>query len=86
MTRPSLPVLKSVTMNTGITWDILAAEQTYVITYKNRPVSIRVDQPMNIRSGYKYKKMSYTNLRVAENQRDKLNEIFDTEDFAVVWI
>ena len=86
MTRPSLPVLKSVTQSDGITWDILAAEQTYVITYKNRPISIRVDQPMNIRSGYKYKKLSYITLAVAENQRDKLNKIFNCDDFSVLWI
>jgi hypothetical protein len=86
MTRPSLPVIKSVTRNDGITWDILAAEQTYVIVYKNRPISIRVDQPMNARSGFKYKKMSYTSLAAAENQRDKLNKIYDCDDFSVLWI
>ena len=86
MSRVSLPVIKSVTQNSGITWDILAAEQTYVIVYKNRPISIRVDQPMNARSGYKYKKISYTNLSAAENQRDRLNKIYDCDDFTVLWI
>lgn len=86
MTRPSQPVLKSATMSSGITWDVLAAEQTYVIVYKNRPISIRVDQPMNAKSGYKYKKLSYTNLASAENQCQRLNQVFDTQDFSVLWI
>jgi len=86
MTRPSQPRIRSVITEDGITWDILAAEQTYVIVYKNRPISIRVDQPMNLRSGFKYKKMSYTNLATAENQCKKLNRIFDCADFTVKWI
>lgn len=70
--------------NDGSTWDILQAESHYIITYKGRPVGIRVSSIMSMEQGFRYKKLSYTGLGSALAQVKRLNHRFKCQDFDVM--
>jgi len=66
----------------GKRWEILEAEYTYIVTYKNEPINIKVSDIMMART--KYKKLSYTNLGNALRQVKFLNHKFKCEDFSLI--
>lgn len=82
MARPEPQVLQTYYPEDGSIWDILQADSYFVITYKGRPCGIR--QHKRLKVGFKYSKLSYTNLGNAEAQCRKLNQRFMTTAFAVV--
>lgn len=83
MARTSAPVIYSQTFDDGMTWEILGADATYVITYKNQPIGIRVTN-IFARDVIRYKKMTYTNLGNAIAQVKQLNQRFNCEDFGII--
>lgn len=84
MARPPSQVIISREFPDGRRWELLEAEYTYIITYKNEPVNIKVTSVMS--SSTVYKKLSYTNLGNALRQVKHLNRKFDCEDFALIKI
>jgi len=82
MSRPEPQIIHIAELDDGSTWDILQADSYFVITYLGQPCGIR--QHKRLKSGFKYMKLSYTNLGNAEAQCRKLNQRFKTNDFAVV--
>lgn len=70
----------------GSTWDVISAESYYVITYKLRPCGVRQHVNTMTTAGFKYQKLSYTNLGNAEAQARRLNHKFQTEDFDVMQV
>lgn len=86
MARPEPEIILSKDIGDGSTWQILAADSSFIILYKGQPVSIRVEQygPMGIH--YKYKKLTYTNIGNARAQVRLLNHRFQCEDFTLVEI
>lgn len=82
MARPKARVIADREFMDGKRWEILAAEYTYIITYRNEPVNIRIVDVMT--TAVKYKKLSYTNIGNAIGQVKYLNHKFATEDFSLI--
>jgi hypothetical protein len=81
MARPQPIVIKSIQADDGSTWDILQATTNYVITYKDQPCSIRQHVHTINTQGFKYQKLSYTNLGSVKAQVRRLNLRFNCRDF-----
>lgn len=84
MARPSPRILNQIELRDGTVWDITAADAQYVITYKDRPCGVRQHINTLNTQGYKYQKLSYTNLGNALAQVKRLNDKFNTLDFNVM--
>jgi len=82
MARPEPEILKTYELECGTVWDVLYSDSLFIITYQGRPCGIR--QHKRLTHGYKYSKLSYTNLGNAEAQCRKMNARFNTTDFAVL--
>ena len=81
MARPQPIVIKSIQADDESTWDILQATTNYVITYKDQPCSIRQHVHTLNTQGFKYQKLSYTNLGSVIAQVRRLNLRFKCLDF-----
>jgi len=84
MARPSPTIIKTTVTDQGTAYDLLAAEDCYVIVYKREPINIRIQHASLGPQRRKYMKLSYTNEGSARRQVRKLNKLFDCEDFAFV--
>lgn len=84
MARPSARVIDQREFMDGTCWQILEAEYSYIITYRDRPVGIRVYSIMRGRQVVKYKKLTFTNLGNARRQVEVLNHKFKCRDFALI--
>ena len=82
MTRPSAPVLLTDLDATGKT-DILSAPALWCLKYKSRHFTERRIYQTDRKEIVKYIKTTYTNPAHAYHHRDKLNSLFDCEDFSV---
>lgn len=82
MSRPEPTIILSQTdPATGENWQVLAAEHSYIITYKGQPINLRTEQTLLGWNQRKYKKTGYSNLGTCLAQVRRLNEIFNCEDF-----
>jgi len=86
MARPGAEVKHSIEVGDGTTWEILAADRYYAITYQQQPISIRISRGSMTGNGFIYKKMTYTNLGSARLQCQRLNHRFKCADFEVMMI
>ena len=84
MARPGPNILKTIELGDGSTWDITHADSQYVITYQGKPCGVRQHINTLTIQGFKYQKLSYTNLGNALAQVKRLNHKFNTEDFDVM--
>ena len=81
MARPGPTILLTTELEDGSIWDILQATTNYVITYKDQPCSIRQHVHTINTQGFKYQKLSYTNLGSVIAQVRRLNLRFKCLDF-----
>ena len=84
MARPGPTILLTTELEDGSIWDILQATTNYVITYKDQPCSIRQHVHTINTQGFKYQKLSYTNLGNAIAQVRRLNHKLQTNEFDVM--
>jgi hypothetical protein len=85
MSRPKPTILlEAVNKSTYKAEQILAAEAIYSVFYKGQPINLRTLNKLVSYPGPKYKKVSFSNSGHAFNLRDRLNNIFQTDDFSVV--
>ena len=84
MSRPKPQLLKTVELGDGSTWDIIQADCQYVITYQGRPCGVRQHVNTMTIQGFKYQKLSYTNLGNAIAQVRRLNHKLQTNEFDVM--
>lgn len=84
MARPGPTIITSIETSDGTTWDILQADSQYVITYQGQPCGVRQHIHTMNTQGYKYQKLSYTNLGNAMAQVNRLNHKFNTDKFDVM--
>jgi hypothetical protein len=84
MARPKPTILLTKELSDSTIWDIMSAESYYVVTYKNRPCGVRQHVNTMTTQGFKYQKLSYTNLGNALAQVRRLNHKFNCEDFDVM--
>lgn len=81
MARPKPEIIKSQEQHNGDVWQILEAEDTYVITYKGKCVSVRVEKLNMNTTSYSYKRMSYSELGTVLSQVRRYNKMFNCKDF-----
>lgn len=84
MSRPKPKVLLEVTnKKTYKTEQILEADAIWAVFYQDKPINLKTSSLMVQQLGPKYKKISFSNSGHAFNLAEKLNKMFNTQDFAV---
>ena len=85
MSRPKHEILlESINKQTYKAEQILSADAIYSVFYKNKPINLRVLNKLVSYPGPKYKKVSFSNSGHAFNLAERMNKLFDTEDFQVI--
>jgi hypothetical protein len=84
MSRPKPTVLLELTnKKTYKTEQVLEADAIWAVFYKDQPVNLKTTSLIAQQIGPKYKKVSFSNSGHAINLAEKLNKMFNCEDFAV---
>ena len=84
MSRPKPTViLESIDKKTYKSDQVLAADAIWAVFYKGQPFNLKTSNIVTNYPGPKYKKVSFSNPGHAHNLAKKLNDTFNTEDFAV---
>jgi hypothetical protein len=84
MSRPKPTVLLEVTNKKNYrTEQILEADAIWAVFYKDQPINIRITSLVVQHLGSKYKKVSFSNSGHALNLAEKLNKLFNCNDFSV---
>ena len=81
MARPKPDILIE-NQDNGLLVQILKAKHIYAVYYQENPINLRTINKLG-RSGLKYKKVSFSNSGHAHNLAERLNKLFDTNDFEV---
>ena len=84
MSRPKPKVLLEVTnKKTFKTEQVLEAEAIWAVFYKDEPVNLKTVSLVAEQLGPKYKKVSFSNSGHAYNLAEKLNKLYNCNDFSV---
>jgi len=84
MSRPKPKVLLEITnKKTYKTEQVLDAEAIWAVFYQDKPINLKTGSIVAHDIGPKYKKVSFSNAGHAHNLAEKLNKLFNTEDFSV---
>ena len=65
---------------------ILAADAIYAVFHEGKPINLRSLNSLVNFPGPKYKKVSFSNPGHAFNLAQRLNNMFDSQDFSVVML
>ena len=84
MSRPKPTVLLEITNKTTYkTEQVLEADAIWAVFYKDKPVNLKTSTILAAEVGPKYKKVSFSNSGHAFNLSEKLNKLFNCQDFSV---
>ena len=84
MSRPKPNILLEVTSKkTYKTEQVLEAEAIWAVFYQDKPINLKNSSMVGPQLGPKYKKVSFSNSGHAFNLAEKLNKLFNTENFSV---
>ena len=84
MSRPRPNVLLEITnKKTYKTEQVLEAEAIWAVFYKDKPINLKTSSLVVQQLGPKYKKVSFSNSGHAINLAEKLNKMFNSNDFSV---
>lgn len=84
MSRPKPNVLLELTNKKSYkTEQVLEAEAIWAVFYDGKPINLKTGSVISQQSGPKYRKVSFSNAGHAHNLAEKLNKLFNTENFAV---
>ena len=84
MSRPKPKILLELTnKKTYKTEQVLEAEAIWAVFHKGKPVNLKTSSLIAQQLGPKYKKVSFSNAGHAINLAEKLNKMFNTQDFSV---
>lgn len=84
MSRPKPKVLLEITNKKNYkTEQVLEADAIWAVFYKGQPVNLKTTSVVAQQLGPKYKKVSFSNSGHAFNLAEKLNKLFNCQDFAV---
>lgn len=85
MSRPKPKILlEHINKKTYRSEQILNAEAIWAVFYKDKPFNLKSLNSLTNYPGPKYKKTSFSNPGHAHNLANKLNNMFNCEDFSVV--
>lgn len=84
VSRPKPNVLLEITnKKTYKTEQVLEADAIWAVFYKGKPVNLKTSSIVAQQVGPKYKKNSFSNSGHAFNLAEKLNKLYNCDDFAV---
>jgi len=85
MSRPKPEILlEAVNKRTYKAEQVLVADAIYSVFYQGKPINLRIIHTLINYPGPKYKKVSFSNPGHAFNLAERLNKIFQTNEFVVV--
>lgn len=84
MSRPKPKILLEITNKKNYkTEQVLEADAIWAVFYKDRPINLKTSSVVAHQLGPKYKKISFANSGHAFNLAEKLNKMFNCNDFSV---
>ena len=84
MSRPKPKILLEITnKKTYKTEQVLEADAIWAVFYKDKPINLKTTSIVVHQLGPKYKKISFSNSGHAFNLAEKLNKLFNCNDFSV---
>ena len=84
MSRPKPNVLLEITnKKTYKTEQVLEADAIWAVFYQDKPINLKTSSLVVQHLGPKYKKVSFSNSGHAINLAEKLNKIFNSNEFSV---
>ena len=84
MSRPKPKVLlEALNKRTYKAEQVLEAEAIYTVFYRGNPINLRTLNTLISYPGPKYKKVSFSNRAHCVRLAQRLNKIFDVDDFTV---
>jgi hypothetical protein len=84
MSRPKPNVLLEITnKKTYKTEQVLEADAIWAVFYQGNPINLKTSSIVAQQIAPKYKKVSFSNAGHAHNLVEKLNKMFNTQDFSV---
>jgi len=84
MSRPKPRVLLETTIKkTYKTEQVLEADAIWAVFYQDVPINLKTVSLIAQHAGPKYKKVSFSNAGHAHNLAEKLNKLFNSQDFSV---
>ena len=84
MSRPKPKVLLELNNKKNYkTEQVLEADAIWAVFYKDKPVNLKTTSIVAQDLGPKYKKVSFSNSGHAINLAERLNKMFNCQDFAV---
>tara|TARA_B100000925_G_C21705548_1_gene344282 strand:+ start:173 stop:460 length:288 start_codon:yes stop_codon:yes gene_type:complete len=84
MSRPKPSILlEHIDKKTYRSEQVLDAEAIWAVFYKGKPFNLKSSNSLTQYPGPKYKKVSFSNPGHAHNLAEKLNDMFNCEDFKV---
>ena len=84
MSRPKPKILLEITnKKTYKTEQVLEADAIWAVFYQDQPINLKTTSLVVQALGPKYKKVSFSNAGHAHNLSEKLNKMFNTQDFSV---
>lgn len=83
MARPKPDIIIEYVDNNYNSEQILKSEAIYAVFYQGKPINIRMLNTLVNTPGPKYKKVSFSNSGHAFNLAERLNDVFNTNEFEV---
>ncbi len=84
MSRPKPKILLELTnKKTYKTEQILEADAIWAVFYQDKPINLKTTSIVAHQLNPKYKKVSFSNSGHAFNLAEKLNKLFNTQNFSV---
>jgi hypothetical protein len=84
MSRPKPNVLLEFTnKKTYKTEQVLESDAIWAVFYQDKPINLKTTSIVAHQLNPKYKKVSFSNSGHAFNLAEKLNKLFNTQDFSV---
>lgn len=85
MSRPKPSILlEHIDKKTYRSEQVLDAEAIWAVFFKGKPFNLKSSNSLTQYPGPKYKKVSFSNPGHAHNLAEKLNDMFNCEDFKVI--